>query len=189
MERIIVIGLGGYGMKFMKHFEDKAYPSLQCITIDEQPREEKSSFLHLVVENSEDHFIQHEDIQHLLENCQGAKQVYLVAGAGGSYGTYRTLCLANSFAKADVPFTILFTKPFSFEGSQKELEAHGMEQYIHEMGYAYLSLENNEIRQFFRGEQETMSLQEAFKKADEPFLTYILQHEKEQAKSLKEKVK
>lgn len=178
METIIVVGFGGYGVQFMKQLEPHKSRQIDLFTIDENEQTEKGKTPHIMAENSEEYFFNSKKVTTLLDKCQQAKHVYLVVGAGGSYGSFMSLCFAEALAKQGSFFTLLITKPFSFEGTQRAIIAEGMITYIKEANYPYISFENNEVNQFFE-EAEKQSLHDLFEKTNEPFLRLILSHEKE----------
>lgn len=104
-----------------------------------------------------------ESTQKLLEVLEGADMVFLAAGMGGGTGT-GSIAVAATIAKQVGALTVaVVTKPFTFEGSKRMVNAEEGVENLKDKVDALIVIPNQRLLEVV---DKNMTLQEAFKLAD-----------------------
>src|SRR5512135_2287943 len=111
-----------------------------------------------------------EDAERLAEALQGADMVFVTAGMGGGTGTGGAPVIAELARKAGALTVGVVTKPFLFEGNRRRKQA---ETGIDELRAAVDTLIVIPNQRLLSVAGESMSLADAFKRADEVLLNAV----------------
>ena len=104
-----------------------------------------------------------EDTDTLLEHVEGADMVFVTAGLGGGTGTGAAPVVASLASELGTLVVAVVTKPFSFEGRKRSLQADKGVAELKSFVDTVITIPNDRILQW----AGKLTLIEAFKKADD----------------------
>jgi cell division protein FtsZ len=111
-----------------------------------------------------------ESAQEVGEVLRGSEIVFLTAGMGGGTGTGATPAIARTARKLGALAVGLISKPFMFEGEQRQQNAAGGVSALAESADAFVVASNE--RSLWIG-SESPTLRESVTRVDEAFLTAV----------------
>ena len=105
-----------------------------------------------------------EDTENILEAIEGADMVFITAGLGGGTGTGAAPIVASLASELGALTIAVVTKPFTFEGRRRQLQAEEGTRELREQVDTLISIPNDRLLQIV--ERKT-SMSEAFSTADD----------------------
>ena len=105
-----------------------------------------------------------EDTERILEAIEGADMVFITAGLGGGTGTGGAPILASLASELGALTVAVVTKPFTFEGRRRQMQAQEGANELREQVDTLISIPNDRLLQTV---ERTTSLSEAFATADD----------------------
>ncbi len=111
-----------------------------------------------------------ESIQHIADTVTGADMVFVTAGMGGGTGTGAAPVIAQVARECGALTVGVVTKPFSFEGKKRRLQAERGIGQLEEVVDTLIVIPNNRLLSLVG---HNTSMIDAFKKADEVLLNAV----------------
>ena len=105
-----------------------------------------------------------EDTEKILEAIEGADMVFITAGLGGGTGTGGAPIVASLASELGALTVAVVTKPFTFEGRSRQIQAQEGVRELREQVDTLISIPNDRLLQSV---ERTTSLSEAFSTADD----------------------
>lgn len=105
-----------------------------------------------------------EDTERILEAIEGADMVFITAGLGGGTGTGGAPIVASLASELGALTVAVVTKPFTFEGRRRQIQAQEGARELREQVDTLISIPNDRLLQTV---ERTTSLSEAFSSADD----------------------
>jgi cell division protein FtsZ len=105
-----------------------------------------------------------EDTEHILEAIEGADMVFITAGLGGGTGTGAAPIVASLASELGALTVAVVTKPFTFEGRRRQMQAEEGMRELREQVDTLISIPNDRLLQTV---ERTTPLSEAFSIADD----------------------
>ena len=105
-----------------------------------------------------------EDTEKILEAIEGADMVFITAGLGGGTGTGGAPIVASLASELGALTVAVVTKPFTFEGRTRQIQAQEGVRELREQVDTLISIPNDRLLQTV---ERTTSLSEAFSTADD----------------------
>jgi len=105
-----------------------------------------------------------EDTEHILEAIEDADMVFITAGLGGGTGTGAAPIVAYLASELGVLTVAVVTKPFTFEGRRRQMQAEEGMRELREQVDTLISIPNDRLLQTV---ERTTPLSEAFSVADD----------------------
>jgi cell division protein FtsZ len=105
-----------------------------------------------------------EDTEHILEAIDGADMVFITAGLGGGTGTGGAPIVASLASELGALTVAVVTKPFTFEGRRRQLQAETGMNDLREQVDTLISIPNDRLLQTV---ERTTPLSDAFRLADD----------------------
>ena len=105
-----------------------------------------------------------EDTERILEAIEGADMVFITAGLGGGTGTGGAPIVASLASELGALTVAVVTKPFTFEGRSRQIQAQEGVRELREQVDTLISIPNDRLLQTV---ERTTSLSEAFSTADD----------------------
>jgi len=105
-----------------------------------------------------------EDTERIIEAIEGADMVFITAGLGGGTGTGGAPIVASLASELGALTVAVVTKPFTFEGRARQLQAEEGVRELREQVDTLISIPNDRLLQTV---ERTASLSEAFSTADD----------------------
>ncbi len=105
-----------------------------------------------------------EDTERILEAIDGADMVFITCGLGGGTGTGGAPIVASLASELGALVVAVVTKPFTFEGRRRQVQAEEGARELREQVDTLISIPNDRLLQTV---ERTTSLSEAFSTADD----------------------
>jgi cell division protein FtsZ len=105
-----------------------------------------------------------EDTDHILEAIEGADMVFITAGLGGGTGTGAAPIVASLASELGALTVAVVTKPFTFEGRRRQMQAEEGMRELREQVDTLISIPNDRLLQTV---ERSTPLSEAFSVADD----------------------
>ncbi len=105
-----------------------------------------------------------EDTEHILEAIEGADMVFITAGLGGGTGTGGAPIVASLASELGALTVAVVTKPFTFEGRRRQLQAEEGIRDLRDQVDTLISIPNDRLLETV---ERTTPLSEAFSVADD----------------------
>jgi len=105
-----------------------------------------------------------EDTENILEAIEGADMVFITAGLGGGTGTGGAPIVATLASELGALTVAVVTKPFTFEGRRRQVQAEEGARELREQVDTLISIPNDRLLQTI---ERTTSLSDAFSTADD----------------------
>ncbi len=105
-----------------------------------------------------------EDTEHILEAIEGADMVFITAGLGGGTGTGGAPIVASLASELGALTVAVVTKPFTFEGRRRQMQAEEGMRELREQVDTLISSPNDRLLQTV---ERATPLSEAFNVADD----------------------
>jgi len=105
-----------------------------------------------------------EDTDHILEAIEGADMVFITAGLGGGTGTGGAPIVASLASELGALTVAVVTKPFTFEGRRRQMQAEEGMRELREQVDTLISIPNDRLLQTV---ERSTPLSEAFSVADD----------------------
>ncbi len=105
-----------------------------------------------------------EDTDHILEAIEGADMVFITAGLGGGTGTGAAPIVASLASELGALTVAVVTKPFTFEGRRRQMQAEEGMRELREQVDTLISIPNDRLLQTV---ERSTPLADAFSVADD----------------------
>ncbi|HSF17788.1 MAG TPA: cell division protein FtsZ [Vicinamibacteria bacterium] len=105
-----------------------------------------------------------EDTERILEAIEGADMIFVTAGLGGGTGTGGAPIVASLASELGVLTVAVVTKPFTFEGRRRQMQAEDGIRELREQVDTLISIPNDRLLQTV---ERTTPISEAFSIADD----------------------
>ena len=105
-----------------------------------------------------------EDTEHILEAIEGADMVFITCGLGGGTGTGGAPIVASLAAELGALTVAVVTKPFTFEGRRRQIQAEEGMRELREQVDTLISIPNDRLLQTV---ERSTPLSDAFNVADD----------------------
>ncbi len=105
-----------------------------------------------------------EDTEHILEAIEGADMVFITAGLGGGTGTGGAPIVASLASELGALTVAVVTKPFTFEGRRRQMQAEEGMRELREQVDTLISIPNDRLLQTV---ERSTPLADAFNVADD----------------------
>jgi len=105
-----------------------------------------------------------EDTEHILEAIEGADMVFITAGLGGGTGTGGAPIVASLASELGALTVAVVTKPFTFEGRRRQMQAEEGMRELREQVDTLISIPNDRLLQTV---ERSTPLSDAFNVADD----------------------
>jgi cell division protein FtsZ len=105
-----------------------------------------------------------EDTEHILEAIEDSDMVFITAGLGGGTGTGAAPIVAYLASELGILTVAVVTKPFTFEGRRRQMQAEEGMRELREQVDTLISIPNDRLLQTV---ERTTPLSEAFSVADD----------------------
>ena len=105
-----------------------------------------------------------EDTEHILEAIEGADMVFITAGLGGGTGTGGAPIVASLASELGALTVAVVTKPFTFEGRRRQIQAEEGMRELREQVDTLISIPNDRLLQTV---ERSTPLSDAFNVADD----------------------
>ncbi|HVT04271.1 MAG TPA: cell division protein FtsZ [Thermoanaerobaculia bacterium] len=105
-----------------------------------------------------------EDTEHILEALSGADMIFITTGMGGGTGTGAAPIIASLAAELGALTVAVVTKPFSFEGKRRRIQAEQGIRLLRESVDTLITIPNERLLNFV---ERATSLGDSFRIADD----------------------
>ena len=142
----MIIGLGGCGVQFIEQIKLKENNNFDLIMISSKDHIEFKFFENKI-------YIDTNLVKNIKKIIEDKDEIYIVNGLGGDSCQYLNI-IVDELLKQEVSITIICTKPFKWEGEERENIASNILRELEPLNINVKTYENDDIKTYISEDED-----------------------------------